>query len=55
MAFQFGIPKKLIQRVTEIEIDTHYYDKDVVPSAQEIFTFTVDKNADWMQREANFF
>lgn len=46
MAFQFGIPKKLIQRVTEIEIDTHYYDKDVVPSAQEIFTFTVDKNAE---------
>lgn len=43
MGFQFGIPKKLIQRVNEIEIDTHYYDKDVIPSAQEIFTFTVDK------------
>ena len=43
MGFQFGIPKKLIQRVNEIEIDTHYYDKDVIPSAQEIFTFVVDK------------
>lgn len=46
MGFQFGIPKKLINRVSEIEIDTHYYDKDVVPSAQEIFTFTVDKEAE---------
>ena len=43
MAFQFGIPKKLIKRVSQIEIDTHYYDKDVIPSAQEIFTYTVDK------------
>ena len=43
MAFLFGIPKKLIQRIKEIEIDTHYYDKDVVPSAQSIFTYNVDK------------
>lgn len=43
MAFLFGIPKKLIQRIKEIEIDTHYYDKDVVPSAQEIFTYDVNK------------
>ena len=43
MGFLFGIPKRLIQRIKEIEIDTHYYDKDVVPSAQSIFTYTVNK------------
>lgn len=43
MGFLFGIPRKLIRRVTEIEIDTHYYDKDVVPSNQEYFTYTVSR------------
>ena len=43
MAFLFGIPKKLIQRIKAIEIDTHYYDKDVVPSAQNIFTFNINE------------
>lgn len=43
MAFLFGIPKKLLRRIKEIEIDTHYYDKDVIPSAQEIFTYEVNK------------
>lgn len=43
MAFLFGIPKRLLRRIREIEIDTHYYDKDVIPSAQEIFTYDVDK------------
>lgn len=43
MGFLFGIPRKLIKRVTEIEIDSHYYDKDVVPSNQDIFTYTVDE------------
>lgn len=42
MGFFFGISKKLLKRITEIEIDTHYYDTDVVPSAQDIFTFDVD-------------
>lgn len=40
--FLFGVPRKLIKRVTEIEIDTHYYDTDVVPSAQNIFTYTIN-------------
>lgn len=40
--FLFGIPRKLIKRITEIEIDTHYYDNDVVPSNQDIFTYTID-------------
>ncbi len=43
MGFLFGIPRKLIKRVTEIEIDSHYYDNDVVPSNQDIFTYTVDE------------
>lgn len=43
MGFQFSIPKKIIKRLTAIEIDTHYYDKDVIPSAQHIFTWTVNK------------
>ena len=43
MGFLFGIPKKLINRINEIEIDTHYYDNDVVPSSQNLFTYTVDK------------
>lgn len=42
MGFLFGIPRKLLKRVTEIEIDTHYYDTDVIPSSQDIFTFDVD-------------
>lgn len=41
--FNFGIPRKLIKRVNEIEIDTHYYDVDVVPSSQDIFTYTIDE------------
>ena len=41
--FNFGIPRKLIKRVNEIEIDTHYYDTDVVPSSQDIFTYTIDE------------
>ena len=44
MGFLFGIPRKLIKRVTEIEIDSHYYDNDVIPSSQDIFTYTVDEN-----------
>ena len=43
MGFNLGIPKKLIRRVNEIEIDTHYYDNDVVPSSQDIFTYTIDE------------
>ena len=43
MGFLFGVPHKLIKRVTEIEIDSHYYDNDVVPSNQDIFTYTVDE------------
>ena len=43
MGFLFGVPHKLIKRVTEIEIDSHYYDNDVVPSSQDIFTYTVDE------------
>ena len=43
MGFLFGIPRKLIKRVTEIEIDSHYYDNDVIPSSQDIFTYTVDE------------
>jgi len=42
MGFLFGIPKKLIKRITEIEIDTHYYDTDVVPSNQSLFTYEID-------------
>lgn len=45
MGFLFGVPRKLIKRVTEIEIDTHYYDNDVVPSNQDIFTYTVNEAA----------
>ena len=41
--FAFGVPSKLIKRVNEIEIDTHYYDKDVVPSNQELFTYEIDE------------
>ena len=44
MGFLFGFPKKLLKRITEIEIDTHYYDNDVVPSNQDIFTYIVDTN-----------
>lgn len=44
MGFLFGIPRKLIKRITEIETDTNYYDKDVIPSNQNIFTYTVDEN-----------
>ena len=43
MGFLFGVPHKLIKRVTEIEIDSHYYDNDVIPSSQDIFTYTVDE------------
>lgn len=42
MGFLFGIPRKLLKRITEIEIDTHYYDNDVVPSSQNLFTYTID-------------
>lgn len=43
MGFVNGIPRKLIKRVNEIEIDTHYYDNDVVPSNQDLFTYIVDE------------
>ena len=43
MGFLFGIPSKLIKRITEIEIDTHYYDKDVVPSNQDLFTYSISR------------
>ena len=43
MGFINGIPRKLIRRVNEIEIDTHYYDNDVIPSNQELFTYNVDE------------
>ena len=43
MGFLFGVPHKLIKRVTEIEIDSRYYDNDVVPSSQDMFTYTIDE------------
>lgn len=46
MGFFNGIPRKLIQRVTEIEIDTHYYDKDVVPSNQDLFIYSISRFGD---------
>lgn len=42
MGFTYGVPKKLIERLNEIEIDTHYYDTDVIPSNQDLFTFSID-------------
>lgn len=44
MGWLFGIPQKLIRRVTEIEIDSHYYDNDVVPSNQDLFDYNVNTN-----------
>lgn len=43
MGFFNGVPQKLIKRVTEIEIDTHYYDNDVIPSNQDWFIYTIDE------------
>lgn len=41
--FLWGVSRKLIKRITEIEIDTHYYDNDVVPSSQTIFTYDINR------------
>lgn len=44
MGFLWGVPRKLIKRITEIEIDSHYYDNDAVPTPQTSFTYNVNKS-----------
>lgn len=43
MGYTYGVPQSLIKRINEIEIDTHYYDVDVIPSNQDLFTYEIDE------------